>query len=129
MNDIDIKIHEALRNEDEQLWQHYSEEPSLHEMVIETFRGRHRWLVVMVFFSIAILVGLLACSGYKFYYSQTNRDLITWATAFLSIFVWIAMLKIWYWIELGKNSVTREVKRLELQIAKLTQHLESKQSP
>ena len=125
MNNLDEKLRQALRDQDEQLWQQYSEQPALHEMVIETFRGRHRWLVVMVFCSIAVLVALLFVCGYKFYQAEAIHDQITWATSFLTLFIWIAMLKIWYWLELNKNSVTREVKRLELQIAKLNQNLET----
>jgi hypothetical protein len=30
------------------------------------------------------------------------------------------MMKIWYWLELNKNAVTREIKRLELQVARLS---------
>ena len=32
------------------------------------------------------------------------------------------MVKIWFWLELLRNSVTREVKRLELQVALLNQN-------
>jgi hypothetical protein len=31
----------------------------------------------------------------------------------------VAILKIWFWMEMHKNAVLREVKRLELQIARL----------
>lgn len=31
----------------------------------------------------------------------------------------VAMLKIWSWMEMHKNQVLREVKRLELQVARL----------
>ena len=47
--------------------------------------------------------------------------MIGWATGFLSLFLWVVMMKIWFWLELLRNSVTREVKRLELQVALLNQ--------
>jgi hypothetical protein len=33
------------------------------------------------------------------------------------------MLKVMYWMELNKNAVTREIKRLELQIARLANRM------
>ena len=35
----------------------------------------------------------------------------------------IAGMKVWYWLELNKNAVTREIKRLELQIARLASRI------
>ncbi len=35
----------------------------------------------------------------------------------------ISMMKIWYWMEMQRIGVTREIKRLELQVACLTQRL------
>ena len=35
----------------------------------------------------------------------------------------IAMSKIWYWMELNRNSLAREVKRLELEVALMSRQL------
>jgi len=40
--------------------------------------------------------------------------------------VWIAMLKLWFWLEIQRLFVTREIKRLELQIANLSRQLEQR---
>ena len=35
----------------------------------------------------------------------------------------LAMVKMWFWMELEKNAIVREVKRLELQVARLVARL------
>ena len=42
-----------------------------------------------------------------------------WAAACIVCVSAVSMLKIWYFLEMNKNAVTREIKRLELQIARL----------
>jgi hypothetical protein len=35
----------------------------------------------------------------------------------------LALVKVWFWMELQKNAIVREVKRLELQVASLAAQL------
>ncbi len=37
----------------------------------------------------------------------------------------ISSLKAWYWMQMNRNALTREIKRLELQIARLSSRLDS----
>ena len=36
----------------------------------------------------------------------------------------VSMLKLWAWMEIEKNCTVREIKRLELQVARLAQRLD-----
>lgn len=123
MKDIDDKIREALREEDLELLEHYRAEPPIYEMLMETFRGRHRWLNLFVFTWTIVILGLLVAVAYQFFHTESTRAMIAWATGFLSGIVWIAMMKIWFWLEMNKNSLTREIKRLELQLANLSRRI------
>jgi hypothetical protein len=55
----------------------------------------------------------------RFYSVETTREMVAWATGFVFFCLTVSMLKVWYWMELNKNAVTREIKRLELQLARL----------
>jgi uncharacterized membrane protein YciS (DUF1049 family) len=123
MKDIDDKIREALRKEDSELLEHYRQEPAIYEMVMETFRGRFRWLNVLVFTWSLVTVGLLCLLGYLFFHAESTQAMIAYATGFVWGLIWIAMMKIWFWLEMNKNSITREVKRLELQLANLSRRM------
>jgi uncharacterized membrane protein YciS (DUF1049 family) len=123
MTDLDDKIREALRQEDADLLDHYRGEQPIHEMLIETFHGRNRWLNGLAFlFTLAGLV-MAIVAAYQFFHAESTRAMIAWATGFLLFALWIAMLKLWFWMEMQKHSITREVKRLELQVANLSRQL------
>lgn len=123
MKDIDEKIREALQREDPELLEHYRGEQSISQMVLDSFRTRHRWLVALVFVSTTglFLVDILA--AYQFFQAESMRAMIAWATVFVFLGTWIAMLKVWYWMELNKNSLTREIKRMELEVANLSRRV------
>ena len=123
MKDIDDKIREALRDDDSELLEHYQGEPAIHEMIVETFHGRFRWITVLAFVLGWGIFVLLFFVAYQFFHAETTRAMIAWATGFLWGIMWIVLMKIWFWLELNKNSVTREIKRLELQLADLSRRL------
>lgn len=123
MTDLDDKIREALRREDAELLKQYESDPPLFETLVETFRGRHRWLNALAFVFTFVALALAILAAYEFFDVESTRAMIAWATGFLWFVIWIAMLKIWFWLEIEKNSLTREIKRLELQVARLSQQL------
>ena len=123
MNELDRKIQEALRKEDAELFGDFGGEPSMLEMVMETFRGRYRWLSVLgVFWSVVFMV-LGVLSAIKFFNAEASRDMLLWAAACVVCISGVSMMKVWYWMELNKNAVTREIKRLEWQIARLASRI------
>ncbi len=119
MKDLDKKIQEALRSEDTELFEDFGGEPSVFEMLMETCRGRHRWLNILgAFWTLVFLVlGILA--AVKFFGAETTHDIVMWAAACIICVSAVSMLKVWYFLEINKNAVTRDNKRLELQIARL----------
>lgn len=125
MNELDKKIKEALSQEDAELMKDFEGEPSIFEMLTDTFRGRHRWLNVLGAIWILFFLVLGIYSAMQFFKVETDRDMLMWAAAFLFCMSAVSMLKIWYWMEMQKNSITREIKRLELQIARLAGRLKS----
>ncbi len=50
------------------------------------------------------------------------RETVIWTAGALWAAIAVAMLKMYFWMEMNKNVVLREVKRLELQIARLAAH-------
>jgi glucose uptake protein GlcU len=128
MKDIDEKIREALQQEDSELLAHYRNEQSISQMVIDSFRSRHRWCVMLVFTIGTVLFLLEFVVAYQFFQAETTRAMIAWATGFIVCVIIMYMLKVWYWLELNKNSLAREIKRLELELANLSRRLSSKSS-
>ena len=122
-NDIDKQIREALRQEDAELFEDHGGEQSMLEMVFESFHGRQRWLVFLVWFwTLVMFAGSIFCAV-QFFRVDTTREMIAWAMGFIFGQVAVGMLKMWYFMELNKNALTREIKRVELQIARLSKRI------
>ena len=114
MNKPDDALRSAVNLQDKQ-----SAEPPLRTQIADTFRGRFRWLAwLATFYRIALLV-IAIFAATKFFHVDETRDLIAYATLFLWSFFGMVFIKMWYWSLLVKNSVIREIMRLERQIAKL----------
>ena len=123
MKEIDRKIREALQTQDAELFDEIGGEPAVHEMVIDSFRGRLRWLVVLAAVWGAVILALALLCAVQFFRVDTVREMLAWATGCVLCVVYVMAMKVWYWMELNKNAVTREVKRLELEIARLAARL------
>jgi hypothetical protein len=121
MQKLDEEILEALSPAEASLLEPFRNDPPIFEMLIETFRGRNRWLNGLAFMFTFIGLAMVAVAGYQFFQAESTRAMIAWATCFLWFVVWVAMLKMWFWLEMQRNSITREIKRLELQVAHLSQ--------
>ena len=119
MNELNKKIKEALREEDAEIFEEFGSEPSIFEMLMETFRGRQRWLVFLMMFWTIVFLVLTVLSVIRFFRAEELRDLLMWAVASVFLVSGVSMMKVWFWMELNKNAITREIKRLELQIARL----------
>jgi len=123
MNELDRKIQEALRNEDAELFNELGDEPTILEMVMETFRGKHKWLTFLGIIGTLVFMVLFVLAAIRFFQAEETRELILWAAGCIICLSAVSMMKVWYWMELNKNVVTREIKRLELQIARLASRI------
>jgi len=118
VNDLDQKIREALASEEAE-FSTRTVEPPLLEQVIDTFRGRNRWLVMLSFVFALVWLAVAVVTAIEFFEAESTRAMLAWACGFVLSMITIGMIKIWYWIELAKNSVLREVKRVELRVVRL----------
>ena len=72
--------------------------------------------------NVLILV-LFACfiySIYAFLNSESIENLIRWAAAGFLCISSVGILKLYFWMQMDKNDIKRELKRIELQIAALS---------
>lgn len=122
MNDLDEQIRAALKAEDAETLSRFESDESLVSMMIDLYQGRRRWINASATLVTFVIFAIQIWCGFKFFGAVETRDLILWATGFLTLLLFFVMMKIWFWLELLRNSVTREVKRLELQVALLNQN-------
>lgn len=120
--DVDALIREALEAEDAEALERLGE-PSLPDAVIEIFRGRMRWYGAMFLAMILICFAFTVVCCIQFLAADELPDLIRWGVGFLFGVITVIGGKTWYWNQVERVAVTREIKRVELLVAQLAVEL------
>jgi uncharacterized protein DUF6768 len=119
MNDLDKTILEALEQDDIPASELHITEESLLTQVLMSFRMQNKFLVAWVFLVTFGMMALVIWGFVEFFSTDDVAMRMAWGLMILLPWGGISMLKIWYYMQLDKYTVMREIKRLELQIAKL----------
>lgn len=117
-SEFDQVLRAALSQEEKQLWDELAE-PSPLQLATDMFRTRYRWLMIFGFsWGIVFMVlGIMALI--RFWEAQDALLAIRWGLGFIMCMWGVWALKVWAWMEMQRNVLTREIKRLELQIVHL----------
>lgn len=118
MDDLDRKIEAALSAEDRAVLSQYGEQGLLGQ-VRGLFSGKLGWLSAVTFVAATLMFAIGVWAAWKFYHADDIATMLRWAgLAWFGLMAQI-MIKLWSWMRMETNRVIREVKRLELQIARL----------
>ncbi|WP_422350675.1 DUF6768 family protein [Flagellimonas sp.] len=119
MEEIDKLIKEALTQEEAKFYDELGEQNVL-EKFGGIFKGKMGWLAVIMNIMVLIFFGLLIYCSIQFLDSEATNDLIKWGMGIFVSSLIMSMLKVYFWMQMDKNDVLRELKRLELQISVLS---------
>ena len=98
-----------------------SKEDTLLSMVGQLYSRRMLpSFLVHVVYSLPFIIAAVYC-GIKFFDTQHVQFQLMYAAIFICCIHVIFLRKVIYWQMLQKNSISREVKRLEVRIVELTQ--------
>jgi hypothetical protein len=121
-SDVDELIREALRAEGVEGLEALGE-PGLPDMVTEVFRGRNRWIGAMMTANLlAVTIFALVCAV-KFLGTDSPVLMARWGAGFFFCVIVAVGCKLWYWMQLDRLALSREIKRVELAIAQLAAEL------
>jgi len=123
MNDIDEAIRKTLSAEDAELLARYGADRSLHGQALDMFRGKLKWVNALGGIAGLALFAAGCYFAWRFVHAEELRHMLLWAGVAGLAFLGLALVKIWFWLEIQKNGLVREVKRLELTIASLAAQL------
>ena len=119
MGAIDDKILELLNSEDMQVIESYGKEPGLFGLIAESFRGKLKAMVFAVFLFILIFAVILIYCAINFFAVDDLSMKLNWLAGGLTALIVIGLLRLWYFMELNRLSLVRQIKRVELQMALL----------
>jgi len=117
MKEIDREIRDTLREEDAAVDASSVQEITMFHGAMDLFRGRLRWLAIGFALALVGLAALAAFTVIRFFQATEVRGMLIWGIGFMLCVVAGIGLKVLSWVELSKNTLMREIKRLELQVA------------
>lgn len=124
MTNLDDKILNAIAEEHTASNKDYTKELGLFGLIRESFKGSLKWIVVLAFILIFIFIGLTIYCGYNFFYATDMAIKLNWMAAGLATLIITAILRLWYFIELNRIAIKRDVKRVELQVSLLVKKID-----
>jgi len=99
------------------------ERDTVRSLLADSLRGQSRALAgITLAAQVGLVVGAVVCLVALFA-AQTTRGQILLATGFLWAMNAAGLIKAWFWMTIHRNRTLREVKRLELQVARLADGL------
>ena len=104
-------------------------DPSMLALLTETFRGRSRLLAVGGVVANVAFLGVAVFALSRFLVTEDVREMLVWGGAGLLAVLLILAVKIWYWLEMVRLALTRDLKRLELRVSRLAERLDEPQEP
>jgi hypothetical protein len=120
MRDMDEMIDEALDAEERELLRSIGEEPGYFRQIFGIFGGRLGFVhvLLMIVQGGAFLGG--AWATWRFYSAADTLDALHWGLPAAVLLLMSLMIKLSMWPTIQTNRVLRELKRIELQIARRT---------
>jgi len=115
---IDELIKETLSQEEAKFYDELDEQ-NLFAKMGEVYRGKLGWLAVIMNICHLIVFGLFIYCLVQFFNTEETNMLIKWASAGFLCMIAMGMLKLFMWMQMDKNDILRELKRLELQVSGL----------
>ncbi len=115
---IDELIKEALSVEEAKFYEDLDEQNLLGKLG-QVHKGKTGWLAtIMTIMHVLIFIVFVFCT-IRFLNAEETNELIKWASAGFLCIIFMGMLKLYIWMQMDKNDILREVKRLELQVSVL----------
>lgn len=116
---IDEKIKHDLQNDSPDFDDIAQDKDGLFDLVFGSFKGSMgRWVIFANIFTL-IATGFMLWTGYEFFTSTVQQQQTFWGVCLLlSVFAQVA-LKQWLFMEMNRSSLMREIKRVEVAVARL----------
>ncbi len=119
---IDQLIKEALTEEEVEFYDKLDEQ-NVFQMLGGVFKGKNRWIMVIMNIAMLLIFIMLIICIIRFFSTDITNELIKWSIAGVICINAISLLKLFTWMQMDKNSLKREIKRLELQVSNLASKL------
>lgn len=116
---FDERVKNELESEAEIIDEILNDKQGMVELTLGTFNnGLGKWMALITVI-IFIVTGLMIWTGYQFFNAIDLDERVFWGVWFIITVSAQIALKQWTWMEINRTSLLREVKRVEIEVAKL----------
>ena len=126
MNDkkenIDDLIKQALTEEESEILERLGEERNIFEQLLSNFQGKMKWISLYIAFMILVFFILFIYCLVQFLNAEDLRLMMMWGAAMCGSFFTVGLLKMWQWMQMDKNTLLREIKRLEFHLVSINKN-------
>ena len=119
LEEIDHLIKETLTQEESKFYDGLEEQGFLG-MIKGLFAGKLKWIMLLMNFMTIVFFAIFVYCIVQFFNAAETKELIKWATGALLFLISISILKLFAWMQMDKNALLREMKRLELLISSIS---------
>jgi len=118
MKDIDRMIDEAIYEEEGELLRQIGEEPGFFTQLFGIFGGRTGWVnvLMMVWQTVFFIAGVWA--AWMFFLAADPVTQLRWGLPAAVLLIMALMLKMMVWPSVQTNRLLREMKLIQLQLAR-----------
>ena len=116
--DIDRLISESLNKEEAEFYASLEEE-GLPQKVKSLNSGKFGRMAILTAIVHTIAVAVAVYCGYKLFTSPDVVEILRYSVVLFITWSFGIMIKLWQWMQMDKETVMREMKRLEFQVAVL----------
>ena len=123
MSELDDKIRQALAESGFEADQFEEEDDSLRSVIADAYSGKLRWMGILATFWQLVFFVIWVYAAVRFFGVTDGDPQVFWATIFLMTGMMVSMIKMMHWMMINRNRIVREVKRLELEVARMAKRL------
>ncbi len=118
--DIDALIEESLSKDEAEFYRNLDQEG-----VFKQWGGLYKgtlggWAILTTVLQL-IFTGVAFWAGYQYFTNEEPMLLVRYGGILFIMALGVAMLKLWHWMQMDKNAILREMKRLEFQVSVLSE--------
>lgn len=117
-SELDLMIDEALNAEERELLHSIGNEPGYFQQVWGLFGGEIGWVSWLLMICQLLMFGAAIYAAIQFFNAPDSLQALHWGLPSATLLILAAQTKMLMWPSLQANRVIREVKRLELQLAR-----------
>lgn len=119
MSKLDNAIQQALTEEDKEFLARFEKEPNSLVQMAGVFSGPLAWIYVAFIAAAVILAPIGIYCGYQFFTATELRPLLYWGFGVTAILIVLSVVRLVFFMQISTNRMLREIKRLELQLARM----------